>query len=62
MANIEELKKIAEEKGVELTDDMLEVVAGGMSKEDWDKLTPEEQKQAQVQSIIEYAQTGKCSL
>ena len=51
MANLEELKKLADEKGVELSEEDLEAIAGGMySREEWKKMTPEERRKAQERS------------
>lgn len=63
MANIEDLKKVAEENGVELTDEMLENVAGGeIPTEIWTQMTEEERKQAQIQSMLNIAQGKACEL
>jgi len=51
MANIEELKKMVEENGIELTDEMLDAVAGGLySEEEWLAMTKNERRAAIMQS------------
>ncbi len=51
MANIEEIKKMADEQGVELTDDVLEAIAGGVIPyEEWTKMTKEQRRAAQTES------------
>ncbi|MBR1531631.1 MAG: hypothetical protein IJ872_02850 [Eubacterium sp.] len=63
MANLEELKKLAEEKGIELTDDMLEDIAGGRySLEEWDAMSDDERIAAQMRSIMARAQGQPCEL
>ena len=37
-----EIKKIAADMKVELTDEDVEQIAGGYSKENWEKMTPQE--------------------
>ena len=63
MANLEDIKKVAEEQGIELTEDMLEQIAGGViPPEEWEKMTPEERKAAQIESMINIAQGKPCAL
>lgn len=63
MATFEELKKLAEENGVELTEDMLDMVAGGAyTKDEWDAMTPEERKAAQDRSIMAKIMKKPCEL
>ena len=51
MANIEEIKKMAEENGYELSDEVLESVAGGYySKEEWTAMTVEQRAKAEADS------------
>lgn len=61
MANIEEIKKIADEKGVELTEEMLESVAGGKyTTEEWTAMSAEDRIQAILDSqAIKKAGTGE---
>lgn len=63
MANIEEIKKIADEKGIELTDEMLEKVAGGFfSEEEWNKLTKAQQDAYIEESMINWTIGQPCIL
>ncbi|MBR0413072.1 MAG: hypothetical protein IJI47_05860 [Eubacterium sp.] len=63
MANIDEMKKIAAEKGIEITDDMLAEIAGGkIDPAIWNNMTPEERKAAQIQSMLNIAQGKPCDL
>ena len=61
MANIEELKKLADEKGVELSEEDIETIVGGLySKEEWRAMTPDERDAAVKQSMmIRLAGTGE---
>ena len=60
---LDELKKVADEEGIELTDEMLDKVAGGaIPPEIWDGMTEEERKAAQIQSLINMAQGKECAL
>lgn len=63
MANIEEIKKIAAEEGIELTEEMLEAIAGGKySLEEWDKMTDDERVAAQIDSIMKRLNKLPCDL
>lgn len=63
MMNMEEIKKLAEEEGIELTDEMLEAIAGGAyTKEEWDAMTVEEQTAAQRRSILAKIRQLPCEL
>jgi len=63
MATLEELKNMAEENGIELTDEMLDSVAGGAyDKETWDSMTPEERQAAQTDSIMNIIRNLPCAL
>lgn len=63
MANLEELKKEAAEAGVELTEDMLDGVAGGVySKEEWEAMTVEERQAAQIMSVLARYRGIHCDL
>ena len=60
---LDEMKKIADEEGIELTDEMLDAVAGGViPPEIWNNMTEEERKQAQIQSMLNIAQGKPCDL
>ncbi len=45
-----EIKKIAADMKVELTDEDVEQIAGGYSKENWEKMTPQERVAAYNES------------
>lgn len=63
MANIEEIKKIAAEDGVELTEEMLEAIAGGRyTYEEWKAMSTEERQAAQLDSVMKRAQQLPCAL
>lgn len=63
MAAIDEMKKFADENGVELTDDMLEAIAGGRySYEEWKNMTPDERIAAQLASIMARVNNAPCAL
>ena len=63
MALLDDVKKLAAEEGVELTEEMLAEIAGGAySKEDWDSMTPEERKAAQTRSILAKIRNLPCEL
>ena len=63
MANLDELKKVAAEEGVELTEDMLAEIAGGaIPADEWNKMTPEEKKAAQIQSLLMLSKKLPCAL
>ena len=50
---LEELQKLATEKGVELPDDILDEVAGGAyTEEEWKNMTVEERQAAQQRSLL----------
>ena len=51
MANLEELKKMAEENGIELTDEMLESVAGRYLPPNWNGMTPDETNAFLLESL-----------
>ena len=52
MANIEDIKKMASENGVEITDEILADVAGGYySTEEWLKMSAAERQKAKDDSI-----------
>ena len=51
MANLEELKKMADAEGVELSEEDLEAIAGGLySEEEWLKMSPDERRAAYMES------------
>lgn len=63
MANIEEIKKIAAEDGVELTEEMLEAIAGGKyTYEEWKAMTDEERIAAFAESTANRAIGQPCKL
>ena len=63
MANLEEIKKVAEENGIELTEDMLEAIAGGRyTEEEWEKMTDDERIAAQLRSIMARINNLPCEL
>ena len=63
MAVLDEIKKYADENGVELTEDMLDAIAGGRySYEEWKAMTKEEREAAQLASIMARAQGQPCAL
>ncbi len=50
---LEELTKLAAEKGIELPDDLADLVAGGeYTYEEWEQMSEEERKAAQKRSLI----------
>ena len=50
---LQELQKLAAEKGVELPDDILDEVAGGAyTQEEWNNMSEEERKAAQKRSLL----------
>lgn len=50
---LSEIKKVATENGVELTDDMLDEIAGGAyTQEEWLSMTVEERQEAQRRSLL----------
>ena len=51
MANIEELKKLADAEGIELTEEMLDSVAGGYLPPNWNDMTPDERNAFLLASI-----------
>ncbi|MBQ6381627.1 MAG: hypothetical protein IJJ41_08545 [Clostridia bacterium] len=60
---LDEMKKVAEENGVELTEDMLDAIAGGRySYEEWEKMTDDERIAAQLASVMARAQNQPCAL
>lgn len=50
MSEKDEMMKVANDARVELTDDDVDQVAGGYSKETWEKMTPDERKRAYQES------------
>ncbi|MBQ6267590.1 MAG: hypothetical protein IJK64_07455 [Clostridia bacterium] len=63
MANLEELKKEAAAAGIELTEELLDSVAGGVySKEEWEAMTVEERQAAQIASVIARSNGKPCAL
>lgn len=63
MANLEELKKEAAEAGIELTEDMLDGVAGGAyTREEWEAMTVEERQAAQIMSVLARYKGLPCAL
>ncbi|MEE0875635.1 MAG: hypothetical protein UIH27_19600 [Ruminococcus sp.] len=63
MANIEDIKKFADEKGVEISDEMLEAIAGGRyTLEEWDNMTDEERIAAFAESTANRAVGKPCKL
>ncbi|MBQ7203252.1 MAG: hypothetical protein IJS03_04445 [Eubacterium sp.] len=63
MAALDEIKKYAAEEGIELTDDMLEAIAGGRySYEEWKNMTTEERQAAQLASIMARMNNQPCAL
>ena len=60
MANIDDLKNV---ERIELDDEMLNFVGGGVySEEEWNNMTPEERKQAWIDSIKARAKKEYCNL
>lgn len=60
---LDEMKKYAEENGIELTEEMLDAIAGGRySYEEWKNMTKEEREAAQLASIMARAQGQPCAL
>ena len=60
---LDEIKKVAEENGIELTEEMLDAVAGGRyTYEEWDAMTDDERIAAQMASIMARAQGQPCAL
>ncbi len=50
---LSEIKKVATENGVELTDDILDEIAGGAyTQEEWLSMTVEERQEAQRRSLL----------
>lgn len=63
MAVLDEMKAYASENGIELTEDMLDAIAGGRySYEEWKAMTTEERQAAQLASIMARAQNQPCAL
>ncbi len=51
--DLKEAKKMAEEAGVELTDDVIDLISGGaIPVEIWNEMPPEERRAAQQLSIF----------
>ena len=60
---LEELTKLAAEKGVELPDDLLEKVAGGeYTMEEWFAMNTEERQAAQKRSLAAKLLSQPCEL
>ena len=63
MAALDEMKKFADENGIELTDEMLDAIAGGRySYEEWKNMTTEERQAAQLASIMARINHAPCAL
>jgi len=63
MASIEELKKLADAEGVELSEEELELIAGGAyTYEEWYAMTVEERKAAQKRSFAKRILQMECEL
>lgn len=63
MAAIDEMKKFADENGIELTEDMLDAIAGGRyTYEEWKNMTTDERKAAQLASIMARINNAPCAL
>ncbi len=63
MAVLDEMKAYANENGIELTEEMLDAIAGGRySYEEWKAMTTEERQAAQLASIMARAQSKPCAL
>ena len=63
MAAIDEKKKFADENGIELTEDMLDAIAGGRyTYEEWKNMTTDERKAAQLASIMARINNAPCAL
>lgn len=63
MALLDEMKNVANENGVELTEDMLDAIAGGRyTYEEWKAMTDDERAAAQLASIMARAQNQPCAL
>ena len=60
---LDEIKKVAEENGIELTPEMLDSIAGGaFSEDEWKKFTPEERQRLQMESITNKTLGKPCCL
>lgn len=60
---MEEMMKYASENGIELTDEMVEAIAGGRySYEEWKNMTTEERQAAQLASIMARLNNAPCAL
>lgn len=55
-----ELKKLAAEMKVELTDEDVEAIAGGYSREHWEQMSPEERIAAYNESKAKRKTDGNC--
>ncbi|MBR2732339.1 MAG: hypothetical protein IKD72_10200 [Clostridia bacterium] len=63
MANLEDIKKVAADNGIELTEEFLDAIAGGRySLEEWDKMTDEERQAAQLRSMMARMSNSPCEL
>lgn len=63
MATLEELKKEAAAAGIELTEELLDSVAGGAySQQEWEEMTVEERQAAQIASVIARTKNLPCAL
>ena len=59
----DEVKKYAEENNIELTEEMLDAIAGGAySQEEWDNMTVEERQAAQIASVLARVRQMPCAL
>lgn len=63
MAVMDEIKKVADENGIELTEEMLDAIAGGRyTYEEWKNMTDDERIAAQLASVMARAQQQPCAL
>ncbi|MBR2590049.1 MAG: hypothetical protein IKE65_03920 [Clostridia bacterium] len=60
---LDDIKKVAEENGIELTPEMLDAVAGGaFTPEEWANFTPEERQRLAMESITNKTIGKPCCL
>ncbi|MBQ9673099.1 MAG: hypothetical protein IJV39_00545 [Ruminococcus sp.] len=63
MANIEDIKKLASEDGIEISEEELEAIAGGAyTYEEWTKMSKEERRAAQLRSQAAHVLELPCEL